>query len=1158
MGSLTLGSQESGNDDAPSLLINGAGRGSSNTIIANEGILKLYSGVKLHGNEGMGGWGTGAIVNSRSFYMYGGVIADNKGNSSGGVKNGSVFIMEGGRIVNCTGGVAGAIINHSGARFTMSGGTIEDNNSDEGVAIYNEGTINLSEDASIPMKNSGSNKLWLNHNSSLNIDTNLSTTEKILLTTSTYIPGRQLLRGDDIILSNNYHKFILDPTATNYRIDEGGTLVYIGLIMDYYVDGELGSDSNTGSQTSPFVTLSKAVASIEDGSGVGTIHICSDIDLIETIEINAVIKLVNEGDHHVILRNPTFKGYMFNVKGQLELGDSELNGQAEARLLTINGNKENVQADRSLIMNEDGSIILNNTVVLENNYTSSMGGGIYNDGSLHMKGGVIQNNKSDFAGGGIYNYYGKCATILGGSIRNNEATNGGGGIGNYGGTISLCGGSIHDNKAIYGGGIENSGGTLNISGGKIYYNKALYGAGLSLNETNNNTMSGGEIFSNTGIDEEGIVIGKGVDVVLASFTILGDVSIASDNEVSLFDYDGFMIWKSFITVKDSLSEDIPVIKVAKYFYDSGEMKYYYPVGDQIIMPSKGYTLTALDISKFQMLDNTYGVNSLGKLADSLNENWFSIVDAEDIYYTGSEIRPSVVGKKGSTALIEGRDYLVSYKNNVDVGIASVFITGMGNYGGTVIKTFSIYDVTYTITAHAGSNGSITPSGNVTVNSNANQSFRIVPAAGYIIESLIVDGVNVGLVDSYIFIDVRGNHSISVTFKAIPVEPTPTPRPPYTPPGGGTPEPTYAPTPTLAPIPDDPIREIDAKVSVRCSRSEQGNSLNTIISISPDSITSRGDAFGRSRITIPIKSDELTEAIQDDSITSVNIDLVLPNSISQNRAIAASRILLDTDVISAARDNETDIDITVMDEDGIERYSWSFSGSDLAASDREIDELDLSISLQKAEDNEELSELLGTDSLAGSDSQKGLIINFGHYGDLPAQASVRMYVGDMGYSQGEKLYLYYYNSETRKLDTLPYSSNYVVDSEGYITVKIIHSSEYVLLAKQARAGVITSLRNQISVTNKKITLDLGSRKNSRATIEINLPKTLEQVENLKMKTSGSAVGAVTITYKSGNSKVASVDSSGKITAKKSGRVDIIVTVKLYSSKTKTFKITVIVN
>lgn len=74
-------------------------------------------------------------------------------------------------------------------------------------------------------------------------------------------------------------------------------------------------------------------------------------------------------------------------------------------------------------------------------------------------------------------------------------------------------------------------------------------------------------------------------------------------------------------------------------------------------------------------------------------------------------------------------------------------------------------VTYTITASAGPNGSINPSGSVTVNQGSNKSFTITPDSGYSINDVLVDGSSVGAVSSYTFTSITQNHTISATFKA---------------------------------------------------------------------------------------------------------------------------------------------------------------------------------------------------------------------------------------------------------------------------------------------------------------------------------------------------------------------------------------------------------
>ena len=73
-------------------------------------------------------------------------------------------------------------------------------------------------------------------------------------------------------------------------------------------------------------------------------------------------------------------------------------------------------------------------------------------------------------------------------------------------------------------------------------------------------------------------------------------------------------------------------------------------------------------------------------------------------------------------------------------------------------------VKHTITATAGANGSISPSGKVEVVEGADQAFSITANEGYEIESLKVDGAAVNTATSYIFTNVRAAHTIEATFK----------------------------------------------------------------------------------------------------------------------------------------------------------------------------------------------------------------------------------------------------------------------------------------------------------------------------------------------------------------------------------------------------------
>lgn len=71
--------------------------------------------------------------------------------------------------------------------------------------------------------------------------------------------------------------------------------------------------------------------------------------------------------------------------------------------------------------------------------------------------------------------------------------------------------------------------------------------------------------------------------------------------------------------------------------------------------------------------------------------------------------------------------------------------------------------TFTITASAGPNGTISPSGDVKVFSGASQAFTISPAVGYAVAEVVVDGVSLGERASYTFSNVTTDHIISASF-----------------------------------------------------------------------------------------------------------------------------------------------------------------------------------------------------------------------------------------------------------------------------------------------------------------------------------------------------------------------------------------------------------
>ncbi len=138
--------------------------------------------------------------------------------------------------------------------------------------------------------------------------------------------------------------------------------------------------------------------------------------------------------------------------------------------------------------------------------------------------------------------------------------------------------------------------------------------------------------------------------------------------------------------------------------------------------------------------------------------------------TGGSISPS-----GSVSVNSGSNQTFTITPNSGYAISSVTVDGksVGKVGSytfsnvtakhTIKASFAVQ--TYTITATAGTGGTISPSGSVSVSGGSSKTFTITAKSGYTISSVTVDGTSVGAVSTYTFSSVRSNHTIAASFVA---------------------------------------------------------------------------------------------------------------------------------------------------------------------------------------------------------------------------------------------------------------------------------------------------------------------------------------------------------------------------------------------------------
>jgi len=191
-----------------------------------------------------------------------------------------------------------------------------------------------------------------------------------------------------------------------------------------------------------------------------------------------------------------------------------------------------------------------------------------------------------------------------------------------------------------------------------------------------------------------------------------------------------------------------------------------------ITPNLGYTANlTVDGNAVAMTNNSYTLNNV-----IANHNIAVSFTQETETLTASAGSHGSISPSGNVGVTYGANQTFSV--TPDLGYTSILIidgnpVAMNNNTYTLSNVIANHSVsvsfsleTETISASAGSNGSISPSGNVSVNYGANQTFSVIPSVGYS-ANLNVDGNVVAMSNnSYTLSNVTASHSIAVSFSRV--------------------------------------------------------------------------------------------------------------------------------------------------------------------------------------------------------------------------------------------------------------------------------------------------------------------------------------------------------------------------------------------------------
>jgi hypothetical protein len=199
-------------------------------------------------------------------------------------------------------------------------------------------------------------------------------------------------------------------------------------------------------------------------------------------------------------------------------------------------------------------------------------------------------------------------------------------------------------------------------------------------------------------------------------------------------------------------------------------------GSQIftIMPNAGYHVADVKVDGLSV-----GAVLAYTFSNVTSDHTVDVIFAINRYTLTATAGPNgAIVPSGPVIVDHGGNLTFTITPNPDYRISDVKVDG-GSIGPVATYTFTNLTAAHTveasfvinqhtITATAGSNGTITPSGAVTVDHGGSLIFTITANADYRISDVEVDGRMLGVTRSYTFSNVTSDHTINATFKQIQV------------------------------------------------------------------------------------------------------------------------------------------------------------------------------------------------------------------------------------------------------------------------------------------------------------------------------------------------------------------------------------------------------
>lgn len=705
-----------------SFMIKG-GQISGNTVYGSGGGVYINPGASCSMNGGLitknsGGFSSrnygGGVYNGGSFFLTAGHIRDNSTFMGGGIFNHGSLTIKGGSITGNTAyGTLSQSIGRGGGIYqdgilTMKGGSITGNTSeDTGSGVYlSDSSTSMSVEGRVEISGNktglNDSNLLLSSEKTITLSGSMDEGSVIRVSTSATPVRNSSVRLTSGLSNNSFNTAFLQSDKSDYVVKRENDEAVLSLpVYEIEIDEVIEHGSVSADRVTAFYNdrvsltlnpdedciLYELTATYNDSSGetkeLALTQDTTDKNIYRfympkaSVRIHAVFgydygwnwvkdQVKNGGivklDHDIPAKDgDTVMLIPKGVSCTLDLNGHILDAGGVAKGLSGSGSSF------------PAAIVVSGNLILKD--TQGNGKGAVKNSSTE---GDIKMSAIRITDGGRIE-------LKDGRISGFKSDKGGAVLAEEGASFIMSGGIISGNKAECGGGVCIDGAAFTFMGGRIIQNEAAKGGGVYAEPLNGSclfTMTGGEITGNMAIGYEyggGVYIVSGNELKTSVFQVKGSPVIRGnyrDDAESNFFLEG-----EAIRVTGALNG-------AELRFGRSDRLF----AGAVMGRGTGYTLTSNDLSQFTLAesDSEYSFVLEGN-SIKVKKVISYAEDIEPVTFTGEPLTPEVhvLSQYMGFPLIEGVDYTLSYRDNINAGTATAVITGIGNYTGTFEKPFTI-------------------------------------------------------------------------------------------------------------------------------------------------------------------------------------------------------------------------------------------------------------------------------------------------------------------------------------------------------------------------------------------------------------------------------------------------------------------------------------